>query len=108
MRELSLMVRDGYLYGLTLLAVAAVLYFFTGGWIWTLIPILLAAFFLWFFRDPHRTIQQDEGLIVSPADGKVTAIDRVVTPFGWGLRLRLFLRVFNVQGNRSPVSGTLR
>jgi len=102
------MVRDGYLYGLTLLAVAAVLYFFTGGWIWTLIPILLAAFFLWFFRDPRRTIPQGEGLIVSPADGKLTAIDRVITPSGESLRLSIFLSVFNVHVNRSPVSGTLR
>jgi len=102
------MVRDGYLYGLTLLAVAAVLYIFTGGWIWALIPILLAAFFLWFFRDPRRTIPQGEGLIVSPADGKLTSIERVVTPSGESLRLSIFLSVFNVHVNRSPVSGTLR
>src|SRR5262249_52662930 len=103
-----LMVRDGYLYGLTLLAVAAVVYFLTGGWIWTLIPILVAAFFLWFFRDPPRTIPQGEGLIVSPADGKLTAIDHVVTSSGESLRLSIFLSVFNVHVNRSPISGTLR
>jgi hypothetical protein len=61
MRESSLMVRDGYLYGITLLAVAAAVYFLTGGWVWTLIPIVLAAFFLWFFRDPPRAIPQGEG-----------------------------------------------
>jgi phosphatidylserine decarboxylase len=102
------MVRDGYLYGLALLAVAAVLYLFTGGWIWALIPILLALFFLWFFRDPRRKIPQGEGLIVSPADGKLTAIDRVVTPSGESFRLSIFLSVFNVHVNRSPISGTLR
>ena len=102
------MVRDGYLYGLTLLAVAAVVYFFTGGWVWALIPLLLAAFFLWFFRDPRRTIPQGEGLIVSPADGKLTAIEHVMTPTGESLRLSIFLSVFNVHVNRSPVSGTLR
>lgn len=102
------MIRDGYLYGLTLLAVAAVLYFLTQVWIWPLIPILLAGFFLWFFRDPNRTIPQGEGLIVSPADGKLTAIERVVTPSGENLRLSIFLSVFNVHVNRSPVSGTLR
>jgi phosphatidylserine decarboxylase len=102
------MVRDGYLYGLTLLAVAAVVYFLTGGWGWALIPILLAAFFLWFFRDPPRTIPQGEGLIVSPADGKLTAIDRIVTTSGENLRLSIFLSVFNVHVNRSPVSGTVR
>jgi phosphatidylserine decarboxylase len=102
------MVRDGYLYGLTLLAVAAVLYFFSGGWVWALIPILLAAFFLWFFRDPRRKIPQGEGLIVSPADGKLTAIEHVMTPTGESLRLSIFLSVFNVHVNRSPVAGTLR
>jgi phosphatidylserine decarboxylase len=102
------MVRDGYLYGITLLAVAAAVYFLTGGWVWTLIPIVLAAFFLWFFRDPPRAIPQGEGLIVSPADGKLTAIERVITPSGESLRLSIFLSVFDVHVNRSPVSGTLR
>jgi phosphatidylserine decarboxylase len=102
------MVRDGILYGLTLLAVAAVVYFFTRAWVWALIPLLLAAFFLWFFRDPRRTIPQGEGLIVSPADGKLTAIEHVMTPTGESLRLSIFLSVFNVHVNRSPVSGTLR
>ena len=102
------MVRDGYLYGFTLLAVAAVVYFLTGGWLWAVIPVLLAAFFLWFFRDPRRTIPQGEGLIVSPADGKVTAIERVMTPSGESFRLSIFLSVFNVHVNRSPISGTLR
>jgi phosphatidylserine decarboxylase len=102
------MVRDGYLYGLTLLAVAGVVHFLTGGWVWMLIPILLAAFFLWFFRDPRRTIPQGEGLVVSPADGKLTAIEHVMTPNGESLRLSIFLSVFNVHVNRSPISGTLR
>lgn len=102
------MVRDGYLYGLTLLIVAGVVHFFTGGWLWTLIPLLLAAFFLWFFRDPRREIPQGEGLIISPADGKLTSIERVMTPSGESLRLSIFLSVFNVHVNRSPVSGTLR
>ncbi len=50
------MVRDGYIYGLSLLAVAAALIWFTGSWAWGIAPVLLAAFFLWFFRDPRRTI----------------------------------------------------
>src|ERR1035437_10697446 len=49
------MVRDGYIYGLSLLAVAAVLAWATGIWAWSIAPVLLAAFFLWFFRDPRRT-----------------------------------------------------
>ena len=102
------MVRDGYLYGFALLAVAVVVHLFTGGWVWSIIPILLAIFFLWFFRDPRRAIPQGEGLIVSPADGKLTAIEHVMTPTGESVRLSIFLNVFNVHVNRSPITGTLR
>ena len=102
------MVRDGYLYGFALLAVAVVVHLFTGGWVWSIIPVLLAIFFLWFFRDPRRAIPQGEGLVVSPADGKLTAIEHVMTPTGESVRLSIFLNVFNVHVNRSPITGTLR
>jgi len=102
------MVRDGYLYGIALLLVAAALRFFLGGWAWSVPPVLLAVFFLWFFRDPERAIPQGERLVVSPADGKVTEVLRVATPEGETLRLSIFLNVFNVHVNRSPVSGVLR
>ncbi|HEX4039022.1 MAG TPA: phosphatidylserine decarboxylase family protein [Acidobacteriaceae bacterium] len=102
------MVRDGYFYGLALLAVAALLWFFTGAWGWAVAPLLLAAFFLWFFRDPRRTIPQEPGLIVSPADGKVTEVALIRTPDGERLRVSIFLSVFDVHVNRSPVAGILR
>jgi phosphatidylserine decarboxylase len=102
------MVRDGYFYGLALIAVAIALWLVTGGWAWALLPLLLAAFFLWFFRDPQRTIPQQPGLIVSPADGKVTQVAQVTTPDGNCLRISIFLSVFDVHVNRSPVAGTLR
>ena len=66
------MVRDGYIYGLSLLAVAVLLVWATGAWAWGIVPVLLAAFFLWFFRDPRRAIPTGAGLIVSPGDGKVS------------------------------------
>lgn len=102
------MVRDGYFYGLGLLAVAVVLWFFTGTSEWAVLPLLLAAFFLWFFRDPRRTIPQEPGLVVSPADGKVTEVARIATPEGERIRISIFLSVFDVHVNRSPVAGTLR
>jgi phosphatidylserine decarboxylase len=102
------MVRDGYFYGIALLVVAAALYILTGSWFWPLIPLLLAAFFLWFFRDPERAIPQGDGLVVSPADGKVTEVLRVTTPEGESLRVSIFLNVFNVHVNRSPITGVVR
>jgi len=101
------MVRDGYIYGLSLLAVAAVLKWLTGNWILTALPVVLAAFFLWFFRDPKRAIPAGEGLIVSPGDGKVTETATIATPEGDRQRISIFLSVFDVHVNRAPIGGVL-
>lgn len=101
------MVKDGYLYGLALLAVAAAVWALAS-WPWAILPLLLAAFFLWFFRDPERVIAQEPGLIVSPADGKVTEVARIQTPEGERQRVSIFLSVFDVHVNRSPVAGVVR
>jgi phosphatidylserine decarboxylase len=101
------MVRDGYIYGLSLLAVALVVAWATGGWAWTIAPVLLAAFFLWFFRDPRRTVPAGEGLIVSPGDGRVTETASIATPEGPRQRISIFLSVFDVHVNRSPIGGVL-
>jgi phosphatidylserine decarboxylase len=101
------MVRDGYIYGLSLIAVAVVLVWLTGNWAWSLPPILLAMFFLQFFRDPERTVPSGIGLIVSPGDGKVTETALIETPEGERQRISVFLSVFNVHVNRAPISGVL-
>ena len=101
------MVRDGYYYGFGLTAVAVLVWWGTGSWIWAVIPLVLAFFFLWFFRDPERAVPQGPGLVVSPADGLVTSIDHVETIQGKKLRLSIFLSVFDVHVNRSPVGGVL-
>lgn len=102
------MVRDGFFYGLGLGAVAVVLWFLTMPLALVVLPILLAAFFLWFFRDPNRVIPQGDGVIVSPADGLVTAAEWIETTAGSRLRLSIFLNVFDVHVNRAPVSGTVK
>lgn len=101
------MVRDGYIYGLSLVAVAVVLAWVTGYWAWAIPALLLAAFFLWFFRDPHRTIPTGTGLIVSPGDGLVTEAVSISTPEGPRQRISIFLSVFDVHVNRSPIGGVL-
>jgi len=101
------MVRDGYYYALPLIAAALLL-----GWLtrpaWAIIPLLLAGFFLWFFRDPERAVPATAGAVVSPGDGKVTDISTVTTGNDEQLRISIFLNVFNVHVNRSPISGVIR
>jgi len=101
------MVRDGYIYGLSLLLVAGLLVWFTRNPAWGIAPVLLAAFFLWFFRDPQRTVPADPGLVVSPGDGVVTETVTISTPEGPRQRISVFLSVFNVHVNRSPIAGVL-
>jgi phosphatidylserine decarboxylase len=101
------MVRDGFFYALGLGVVAAVLWYLKMPVVLVAVPIVLAAFFLWFFRDPNRVIPQEPGQIVSPGDGLVTAAEWIETTAGSRLRLSIFLNVFDVHVNRSPVSGTV-
>ena len=101
------MVRDGYIYAASLFAVAAALTRLTGAWAWGIPPLLLAAFFLWFFRDPQRTIPTGKGLIVSPGDGLVTETASITTPEGARQRISIFLSVFDVHVNRAPIGGTV-
>lgn len=101
------MVRDGYFYGVFLIAAGVVL-----GWLtrpaWAIIPFLLAAFFLWFFRDPERAIPTDPGAVVSPGDGKVTDVSTLADGDRKQLRVSIFLSVFDVHVNRSPIAGIVR
>jgi phosphatidylserine decarboxylase len=71
-------------------------------------PVVLAAFFLWFFRDPERVIPGTAGAIVSPADGKVTALGQITVGGAPRTRISIFLNVFNVHVNRSPIRGVIR
>ena len=100
------MVRDGIYYGLAFIAVAVLV-----GWltmpVLAVIPLLLAAFFLWFFRDPERQIPAVQGAIVSPADGKITDVSLIERNGEWQKRISIFLNVFNVHVNRSPITGII-
>jgi phosphatidylserine decarboxylase len=99
------MVRDGFYYGLGA-AVAAVLLGLINRWL-ALPPVILGAFFLWFFRDPERHIPDGPGIVVSPADGKITAVSRFTADGQPKNRISIFLNVFDVHVNRSPISGTI-
>ena len=69
--------------------------------------ILIAAFVVQFFRDPPRTIPQDAGAILSPADGKVICIEKAFDDYQQveALKISVFMNVFNVHSNRAPADG---
>lgn len=101
------MVRDGYFYAAPLIAAGLLLAWLTRP-PWAVIPLLLAAFFLWFFRDPERRVPQQAGAIVSPADGKVTEIAPVTVGSERLTRISIFMNVFDVHVNRAPIAGVVR
>jgi phosphatidylserine decarboxylase len=101
------MVADGFYYAILLLAAALVVGWLAGG-LWSLPVLALAGFFLWFFRDPRRTVPNEPSLVVSPADGRVTDISRVMVDRVSRVRISIFLNVFNVHVNRSPIAGVIR
>ena len=100
------MVRDGYLYALALIAAGVLV-----GWFaqpaWAVVPLMLALFFLWFFRDPERVIPHAAGVVVSPGDGKVTDVSLVTAGGEKQVRISIFLSVFDVHVNRSPIGGVV-
>jgi phosphatidylserine decarboxylase len=100
------MVRDGYFYGVGCI-LAAVVIAWLAAWQYAVPVLLLAVFFLWFFRDPQRQIPSLPGAVVSPGDGKVTDVS-VVTNGGLERhRISIFLSVFDVHVNRTPIAGTI-
>jgi phosphatidylserine decarboxylase len=101
------MVKDGFYYALGLAIAAVLLWLMVSPWL-AVVPVLLACFFLWFFRDPERQIPTQPGLIVSPADGKVTDVSSVQSPSGPKTRISIFLNVFSVHVNRSPIAGAIK
>src|SRR5208282_5679466 len=101
------MVRDGYFYGAGCLLAAGVIAWLAA-WPYAVPVLLLAAFFLWFFRDPDRETPAIPGAVVSPGDGKVTDVSLVTTGGTPRNRISIFLSVFDVHVNRSPIAGVIR
>jgi len=94
---------------LIVLLVASVLVATFWGW-WSL-PLWLATLFvLQFFRDPPRPIPQGKGLVLCPADGRVIVVGEAPDPYRGGaksLKVSIFMNVFNVHSQRSPVDGVI-
>ena len=101
------MVRDGYFYGAGTLLAAGVIAWLAA-WPYAIPVLLLGTFCLWFFRDPERQIPALEGAVVSPGDGKVTDVSVVTSGGTQRYRVSIFLSVFDVHVNRSPIAGVIR
>jgi phosphatidylserine decarboxylase len=101
------MVRDGYFYGVGCFLAAGVIAWLAT-WPYAIPVLLLGAFCLWFFRDPERQIPKVLGAVVSPGDGKVTDVSLVTAGGTSRNRISIFLSVFDVHVNRSPIAGVIR
>jgi phosphatidylserine decarboxylase len=102
---------EGYLF-VALFAVAALVL----GWLWTplgWIGWILTAWCAYFFRDPQRVTPARDGLVVSPADGRIDTVGHFVPPVELGLgnsplpRVSVFMNVFDCHVNRAPISGRI-
>tara|TARA_Y100001947_G_scaffold149772_1_gene148161 strand:- start:192 stop:848 length:657 start_codon:yes stop_codon:yes gene_type:complete len=109
---LSIIHREGWKFSAISLLISILLTFTLP--MLSLFGFLITFFILWFFRDPDRNTQNENNKIISPADGKVCLIDSSIPPkeLNYGnaemLRVCIFMNVFNVHVNRSPVKGKIK
>lgn len=109
--------REGLIFVIAATVLAAIALYAASSmrsWPATLLAVLLAVVALWvayFFRDPERSGERGERLVLSPADGRVVMITEVDEPaflHDRAVRISIFMNIFNVHVNRYPVSGTVR
>lgn len=100
----ELIAREGMIFLIPLVILTAVALFL--GWPWWIALVfgLLAVYVAAFFRNPYRQIPDDPRAIVSPADGKVVVVE---PQEDGGTRISVFLNIFNVHINRTPIGGTV-
>lgn len=97
--------------GWPFLAIALVLAIGATVWCaaWSIPLWIIALFVLQFFRDPARPVPQAVGAVLSPADGRIVAVERTQDVYAQreAIKISVFMNVFNVHSNRSPVDGTV-
>ena len=104
---------EGWKFAGILFVSSIILFYLSASILIAIIGFFLTFFVLWFFRDPNRNTPQNENLIISSADGKVCLIDEAYPPEELPIepqkmkRICVFMNVFNVHVNRSPVKGNV-
>ncbi|HZI17236.1 MAG TPA: phosphatidylserine decarboxylase family protein [Pyrinomonadaceae bacterium] len=101
-----MLVREGIPWVLVPASLAAAAFFF-GLWWAAVVLGVLAVFMAYFFRDPHRAAPPEADLVVSPADGRVTRVERVSDSPDSPTIVSIFLSPFDVHVNRSPIAGSV-
>ncbi|MDA0981560.1 MAG: phosphatidylserine decarboxylase [Proteobacteria bacterium] len=101
--------REGWPFLAAAVTAALVIGWLAGGW-WSAPVWLVALFVLQFFRDPAREIPGDPLAVLSPADGRIVVVGKARDPYldRDALKISVFMNVFNVHSNRSPVDGTVK
>jgi len=101
--------REGWPFIAAAIAAAALVHWLAGPW-WAAAPWLVVAFMVQFFRDPPRAVPGAAKAVLSPADGRIVAVERARDPYlaRDALKMSVFMNVFNVHSNRSPVDGEIR
>ncbi|MGA8146501.1 MAG: phosphatidylserine decarboxylase [Gallionellaceae bacterium] len=101
--------REGWLFLALAIAVALLASFFLPA-VLSLLVWIIPLFVLQFFRDPPREIPQQPGAVLSPADGRIVSVERTQDTYAdrEAIKVSVFMNVFNVHSNRSPVDGTVQ
>jgi phosphatidylserine decarboxylase len=101
--------REGWLF-IAIAAAVAIALSYLGWWIFAIVAWLAVVFIVQFFRDPPRAVPGQANAVLSPADGKVMSVERARDPYleRDALKISVFMNVFNVHSNRSPVDGVVR
>jgi phosphatidylserine decarboxylase len=104
-----LIAREGWPFVGVAVAVAAALTY-VQWWIPATLAWLAVLFIVQFFRDPPREVPSQPNVVLSPADGRIVVVGKARDPFldRDALKISVFMNVFNVHSNRSPVDGTVK
>lgn len=99
--------KEGWPFLAGAIVISAVVTHFAGWWA---LPLwLVTLFILQFFRDPARQVPGNTGAVLSPADGRVVAVEKIFDPYleREAVKISVFMNVFNVHSNRMPVDGRI-